>query len=395
MTDRLRCLLVANVALAATLVVVGCGDDTSSTPPTSPTTCSYSVSQPTTTFGPEGGTGSAGVTTASTCTWTAVSNAGFVTVSSGASGTGNGTVQFAVAANTGGDRTATLTVAGTAIAIAQRAAVTVPATLSAPSAKSPIGGQFIAPGRPTVVINNAVSTGNIGTVTYRFEVSDQPSFPAEPVRTFIADGVAQGAGTTSWVVNHDLGPDVLWYWRARATNGTVTSDYSTVETFSTASPCSFVLTPASAAVNGAGGTTTFTVTTGNNCAWVASTTNTFLSVSGGGTGNGSISVIVSAQHRSAAHRHRHRDGRRRFRDFLDHAGCQLRLHLDAECRHVADERGRSTGHIHRNHFVPVLCVEGDARFAVADRHGRRHEHGSGHRDVLRCRRTPPDRRGLA
>jgi len=292
MTDRLRCLLVANVALAATLIVVGCGDDTSSTPPTSPTTCSYSVSQPTTTFGPEGGTGSAGVTTASTCTWTAVSNAGFVTVSSGASGTGNGTVQFAVAANTGGDRTATLTVAGTAIAIAQRAAVTVPATLSAPSAKSPIGGQFIAPGRPTVVINNAVSTGNIGTVTYRFEVSDQPSFPAEPVRTFIADGVAQGAGTTSWVVNHDLGPDVLWYWRARATNGTVTSDYSTVETFSTASPCSFVLTPASAAVNGAGGTTTFTVTTGNNCAWVASTTNTFLSVSGGGTGNGSISVIV-------------------------------------------------------------------------------------------------------
>jgi hypothetical protein len=292
MTDRFRCLLFANVALAAALVAVGCSDDSSSNPPTSPT-CSYSVSQPTTTFGPEGGTGSAGVTTASACTWTAVSSAGFVTVSSGASGTGNGTVQFTVAANTGGDRTATLTVAGTAIAIAQRAAVTVPATLSAPSAKSPIGGQYIAPGRPTMVVNNAASTGNIGTVMYRFEVSDQPSFPAEPVRTFIADGVAQGAGTTSWVVNHDLGPDVLWYWRARATNGTLTSDYSTVETFSTASPCSLVLTPASATINGSGGTTTIAVTTGNSCTWAASTTSSFLAVSGGGTGNGSISVIVA------------------------------------------------------------------------------------------------------
>jgi hypothetical protein len=293
MTDRLRCLFVVNVALAAALVAVGCSNDSNSPPATTSPTCSYSVSQPTTTFGPEGGTGSAAVTTASTCTWTAVSTAGFVTVSSGASGTGNGTVQFTVAANTGGDRTATLTVAGTAIAIAQRAAVTVPATLSAPSAKSPIGGQFISPGRATVVINNAVSTGNIGTVTYRFEVSDQPSFPAEPVRTFIADGVAQGAGTTSWVVNHDLGPDVLWYWRARATNGTVTSDYSTVETFSTASPCSLVLTPASATISGAGGTTTIAVTTGNSCTWAASTTNSFLAVSGGGTGNGSISVIVA------------------------------------------------------------------------------------------------------
>ncbi len=240
MIDRLRWSLVASVALAAALFAVACSNDSNSTPaPTSPT-CSYSVTQPTTTFGPEGGTGSAAVTTASTCTWTAASSGSFVTVSSGASGTGNGTVQFTVAANTGGDRVATLTIAGTAISITQRAASSGPApTLSAPSAKSPIGGQNITPGRPTLVINNAVSTGNIGTVTYRFEVSDQPTFPAEPIRTFIADGVAQGAGTTSWVVNHDLGPDVLWYWRARATNGTVTSEYSTVETFSTASACIF------------------------------------------------------------------------------------------------------------------------------------------------------------
>src|SRR5439155_15388302 len=102
--------------------------------------------------------------------------------------------------------------------------------LTAPSAKSPVGGQAVDPGRPTLVVNNASSTGAIGTVTYRFEISDQPTFPSDPVRTFTQDGVAQGSGTTSWVVNHDLGASVLWYWHARATNGTVTGAYSDVET---------------------------------------------------------------------------------------------------------------------------------------------------------------------
>jgi len=187
-----------------------------------------------------------------------------------------------------------LTIAGTAITITQRAASSGPApALTAPTARSPIGGQNIAPGRPTLVVNNATSTGNVGTVTYRFEVSDQPSFPPEPIRTFTEDGVAQGAGTTSWVVNHDLGANVLWYWRARATNGTVTSGYSTVETFSTAPACSLVLAPTSATLNGTGGTTTIAVTTGSNCAWTASTGDSFLSVSGSGTGNGTITVTVA------------------------------------------------------------------------------------------------------
>ena len=296
MTDRMRGLFIATVPLAAMLAAAACGssDSTPTTPTPSPT-CTFSVTQPTTTFGPEGGTGSAGVTTGSTCAWTATSSGSFVTISSGASGTGNGTVQFAVATNTGSDRIATLTVAGTAITITQRAASAGPApTLSAPSANSPIGGQHVTPGRPSLVVNNATSTGNVGTVTYHFEVSDQSSFPPDPVRTFTADGIAQGAGTTSWTVNHDLGPDVLWYWRARATNGTVTSAFSSVETFSTAAACSFSLSPSSTAINGTGGTTTFTVAAGSNCTWAASTSDSFLSVSGGGTGNGTVTVTVAA-----------------------------------------------------------------------------------------------------
>jgi len=60
------------------------------------------------------------VTTNTGCAWTAVSNAAFLTVTAGASGTGSGVVNFSVAANTtGAARTANLTITGTTIGIAQ------------------------------------------------------------------------------------------------------------------------------------------------------------------------------------------------------------------------------------------------------------------------------------
>src|SRR5205085_2296676 len=45
------------------------------------------------------------------CAWTASSGASWVTITSGASGSGNGTVGYSVAANTGAARSATLTIA--------------------------------------------------------------------------------------------------------------------------------------------------------------------------------------------------------------------------------------------------------------------------------------------
>ena len=62
--------------------------------------CAYAIAPPNQSFTETGGTGSIAVTTTSTCPWTAVSSAAFVTVTSGASGTGNGTVNFSVAVNT-------------------------------------------------------------------------------------------------------------------------------------------------------------------------------------------------------------------------------------------------------------------------------------------------------
>lgn len=67
-----------------------------------------------------GGNGQAGVTTASTCMWTAASNASWITITGGANGTGNGTVKYAVQPCGGSQiRTGTMTIAGQSFTIKQ------------------------------------------------------------------------------------------------------------------------------------------------------------------------------------------------------------------------------------------------------------------------------------
>ncbi|MGP8154892.1 MAG: BACON domain-containing protein [Smithella sp.] len=55
----------------------------------------------------------------STCAWTAVSNNSWITITSGASGTGNGTVTYNVSANTGIAQTGTMTIAGQTFTVTQ------------------------------------------------------------------------------------------------------------------------------------------------------------------------------------------------------------------------------------------------------------------------------------
>jgi len=202
-----------------------------------------------------------------------------------------------VAVNTGAERTSTLTIAGSSITITQRAAAaTPPATLAAPSPRSPSGGQDVEL-RPTLVVNNAAATGNVGTVTYRFEVSSDSTFPDDPAKTITQDGVAQGSGTTSWPVPRDLTQGVVYFWRARATNGTITTAFSTVESFKAGGGlCSIVLSPTSVSVGANGGSATITITTSSVCNWVSLSNDGFIVLTSpsSGTGNGSLTFSVTA-----------------------------------------------------------------------------------------------------
>jgi Concanavalin A-like lectin/glucanases superfamily/Putative binding domain, N-terminal len=83
---------------------------------------SYSINPTNASYFSTGGNGSVTVTAGSGCGWTAVSNPGWITVTSGSSGTGPGTVNYSVAVNTTfGTRTGTVTVAGQTFTVLQSA----------------------------------------------------------------------------------------------------------------------------------------------------------------------------------------------------------------------------------------------------------------------------------
>jgi hypothetical protein len=82
-------------------------------------TCSYTLSASGATVPLAGGTGSFNVTAPAGCSWTAVTGASWITINSGASGTGNGTVAFTAAANPGASRSDTIVVAGQTFTVTQ------------------------------------------------------------------------------------------------------------------------------------------------------------------------------------------------------------------------------------------------------------------------------------
>jgi hypothetical protein len=83
--------------------------------------CTFTASPMSQSFSDRGGDGRVTVdASASSCAWTATSNAGWITVTSGG-GTGDGDVRYTVSVNTGAARTGTLTAAGQTITISQAA----------------------------------------------------------------------------------------------------------------------------------------------------------------------------------------------------------------------------------------------------------------------------------
>ena len=83
------------------------------------TACVTSLSSTSQNFGAGGGTGSFNVTAGGSCNWTSVPTDSFVTITSGANGSGNGTVNFSVASNNGPQRSATIVVSGKIFTITQ------------------------------------------------------------------------------------------------------------------------------------------------------------------------------------------------------------------------------------------------------------------------------------
>src|SRR5262249_38778682 len=82
--------------------------------------CGFSLSQQSRSFAMTGGTGSIQVTDVGPCNWSSRSNANWITIDSGGSGSTSGTLNYTVAPNnSGGNRLGTISVAGTVFKITQ------------------------------------------------------------------------------------------------------------------------------------------------------------------------------------------------------------------------------------------------------------------------------------
>ena len=87
------------------------------------TMCTYSLSSQAQSFLASGGSGSVSIAAGAGCSWTAASNAPWLSISSGGTGTGNGTVNYAVSANpNSSSRAANLTIGGQTFAVTQAGA---------------------------------------------------------------------------------------------------------------------------------------------------------------------------------------------------------------------------------------------------------------------------------
>jgi hypothetical protein len=84
--------------------------------------CTYALAPTSQTYTAAGGAASISVSTQTGCPWTAVSNAPWITITAGASGTGGGPVNYSVAANpVTAPRSGTITIAGLTFTVNQEA----------------------------------------------------------------------------------------------------------------------------------------------------------------------------------------------------------------------------------------------------------------------------------
>ena len=136
--------------------------------------CYFTLSSNSGSFPTTASTGSFGVTpNDQSCAWTATSSAPTqVAVTSGASGTGNGTVNFSVAANSAGPQTPTISVgnqtANATYTINQASAVLCSYALSATSVQGAFLPFVVPPGANAVTVPSAGGTGTFVVVISNF-----------------------------------------------------------------------------------------------------------------------------------------------------------------------------------------------------------------------------------
>ncbi len=218
-----------------------------------------------------GGTGSFQVNSAGGCGWSATSNDSWLTVTSGASGSGNGPVGFSVATNTGSQRTGSITVAG--VGTTETYYVVQAADCSGLTL-NPTGANVAASGASGSVAVTAPSGCGWAATSNA------------PWITVTSGASGSGNGAVGYFVQANSGP---------VRSGTISVSGQTF-TVTQESGCSLYLSPSEQGVTSAGGTNTFDIFTGAACPWSVISDAPWITISSStsGTGDATVSYQVAA-----------------------------------------------------------------------------------------------------
>ncbi|HEX7085028.1 MAG TPA: BACON domain-containing carbohydrate-binding protein [Vicinamibacterales bacterium] len=239
-------------------------------PAPSPPACTVSIANATRTFDRNGGTGSAAVRAPEGCPWSSVSDAPWLTITDGQSGSGNGTVRYTAAANTAtASRTATINVAGDEIVVTQTGVTPCTYQLSRSSVSFPATG---------------------GNDTIRVDTAPDCEWTATSSASWLT--ITSGSsGTGDGTVGITAAPHPGLTPRT----ATVTIAGQQVTVTQAALVCQYELSDRSESFDEDGGTGTVDVDTASACGWTATSGAPWLTITSGasGTGDGQVTYSVA------------------------------------------------------------------------------------------------------
>ena len=233
--------------------------------------CNYSLSAASYNPAAAGGSSTVDVDTSGSCNWTSSGVPAWIT-GIPASGTGQTTISFTVAANPDPvQRTANITIAGRTFAVTQAAA-------AAPCAYS------LNPTSYSAVFGGASSTFDVNTASgCAWTSSGAPSW--------VSGVPGSGTGTTS--INFTVAANPNPTQR----NATIVIEGQSFTITQAAAPavCAYSLAPTTHNAAAAGGSSTFDVNTTSGCDWTSSGVPSWISgVPGSGTGQTTINFTVAS-----------------------------------------------------------------------------------------------------
>ena len=215
------------------------------------------------------------------CNWTAISNNGFITITSDSSGTGNGTVSYSVAANTSTNvLTGTMTIAGQTFTVTQSGA-------SAENCTYTLNAMSVA----------LAAKGGSKKVSVKVKGTDcsWTAVSNDPFITITSGSSGTGHGTIRFSVPGNTNTAPL--------TGTISIADQTFTVNQAAGGCTFKLSPKDRRIKAAGGSKTVKVKPNfNDCAWSAVSNDSFITITDGasGVGKGTVSYTIPANTNTTA-----------------------------------------------------------------------------------------------